>query len=152
MMLSQYNGEVVPKNTWALFWVFYALFQSNFRFSFFTVASLVVFSAVTLLIRQIKNKRLNLCAAVLSILVYSVGIDVVCYYFYPQFVFGQNLLSYVWNGMLFNLKYVLSNVLVAFFLTKMEEQVFRRKSQHKKVIHGLFNVRHSVKVGWAVKT
>ncbi|MDR1267595.1 MAG: hypothetical protein LBJ70_04470 [Holosporales bacterium] len=106
-------------------WMLCALSQVNFRLNFFAVVNLSIFSTVTFLIRKIKDRRLNLWAAVLSILTYSVSIDVVCYYFYPQYVWDHGLLSYVWSGVSFNCKYVFCNGLVALFLLETGERVLQ---------------------------
>ena len=45
-------------------------------------------------------------------LIWSIVIDVICYFLYPQFTMGQNMVMYISNGILFNYKYVGYNMLV----------------------------------------
>ena len=39
-------------------------------------------------------------------------IDIISFYMYPQFTMGQNIISYISNGVVFNAKYVFLNVAV----------------------------------------
>jgi hypothetical protein len=130
MLFSQYNKNSMLMNTCAIAWVFYALSCSNFQFTPFAIINLATFSITTFFVRKIKNVYLNLCGAILSILLYSICIDVVCYYVYPQFVIGQNLFLYIWNGILFNSKYVFSNILIVFFFMILEKLMRIQKDFH----------------------
>lgn len=140
MLLSQCNGNVKLKNACAFIWMFHLLFKSNFQLTLFTTINLAIFLLITLSVRKIRNERLNLCGATASILAYSLAVDVVCYYIYPQFVFDQNLLEYAWNGILFNSKYVLSNGL-ALFLYKFSAPLAQNFFSY---VHGLLSVTRVV--------
>ncbi|NCC71097.1 hypothetical protein EOM09_05950 [bacterium] len=54
--------------------------------------------------------------SVFSILVWSVLVDVVCYFAFPSMIFGQTIFTYILNGILFNFKYVFYNILYLFLL------------------------------------
>ncbi|MDR1236242.1 MAG: hypothetical protein LBJ96_04505 [Holosporaceae bacterium] len=112
MLFSQCNRNAVSADICACAWVVYMFSNSNFQLTFLSLVNLTIFFVVTLLVRKIRNRYLHSLGAISSILLYSVCIDVVCYFFHSSFVFDRNLLSYIWNGVAFNLKYALLNGLV----------------------------------------
>jgi hypothetical protein len=121
MLFSQYNKNTTLMNICAAVWIVYMFSSGGFQLTSLAAISLAAFLAVTFAIRKIKDRRLNLIGAATSILFYSVCVDVLCYYVYPQFVFDQNLLSYIWSGILFNAKYVLFNGLAIAFCMLLEK-------------------------------
>jgi hypothetical protein len=115
MLFSLYNKNTVLMNVCAMAWIFFMLSHSNFQWTPLVTINLMAFLMTTLLLRKIKNNYLSLLGTTSSILLYSICVDVICYYIYPQFVCGQNLLGYVVNGLLFNSRYVLLNGLIVVF-------------------------------------
>ena len=63
-----------------------------------------IFLILSLVINSIKSKKTNTILSIFSILIWSIIIDVICYYMYPMMSMGQNLLTYVGQGILFNYK------------------------------------------------
>lgn len=87
----------------------------------FIIISIVAFGIVFIAGKMIKGKYLKNIYSVLSILLWSGVIDVVSYFMYPEFSVGQNIFTYVINGMLFNYKYVFFNLsaLIILYLIEM---------------------------------
>ncbi|MDR2780956.1 MAG: hypothetical protein LBB21_00640 [Holosporaceae bacterium] len=123
MLFSQYrcNTNAVLMNACTVAWVFYAFSCSDFQLTQFTAINLAVFFTTTFFIRKIKNSYLNLYGAASSMLLYSVCVDIVCYFVYPRLVADQSLLMYIVNGLLFNYKYVFLNMLVLAFLVVLKK-------------------------------
>lgn len=78
----------------------------------FVLINLLLMSVITFGIRLIGNNKVNATLSVLSILIWSVCIDIVCYYMYSKFAGGLSLPMYVLNGILFNIRYVFFNAAV----------------------------------------
>ena len=77
-----------------------------------SIINAIVFLGVSIGINLVKNKFANTVLSVISILIWSIVIDTVCYYLYPLKGVNQTLCGYVFQGILFNYKYVFSNALV----------------------------------------
>ena len=69
--------------------------------------------------------KINAILSVCSILVYSLSIDIICYYVLPSWAKGQSLIQYITNGFLFNYKYVFVNA-AAFMLVVLCSKLFKR--------------------------
>lgn len=85
----------------------------NFNLLFFSI-NCTVFTFITCLFditKKFCNERVVIAFSVLSILVYSLLIYLICYYTIGCLV-KQSLLEYIVNGLLFNLKYVYINIVV----------------------------------------
>ena len=96
----------------AMLWLGYMLLNANFKTGLnFVVANIIVFGIVFAIGQVIKGKYTNTVVSILSILIWSVLIDIICYFMFPQFVVGQNIITYVWNGILFNYKHIFTNAL-----------------------------------------
>lgn len=94
-------------------WIAYMLIGSNLSLGIlFPIVNMIVFGLVVFGVRIISNKKLNLLASVISILIWSIAIDIICYFMFPKLTFGQNIMQYVGDGILFNLRFVGVNVLV----------------------------------------
>lgn len=50
------------------------------------------------------KSRIN---SVFMILEYSVLVDVICFFVYPEMVFGVSIFQYVWQGIVFNYRYLM---------------------------------------------
>ena len=93
-------------------WIAYMLFGSNLSLGItFPIVNAITFLTITLLISKIKNKSVNAVLSITSILIWSVIIDIICYYLYPTMSSNITLIQYVFNGILFNYKYVFTNIL-----------------------------------------
>jgi len=99
----------------ALGWILFTLFRSDFSHGIglqFTIINFSVFSLVFLLGKLFAGRYSNKIISVFSILIWNILIDTTCYFLFPQFSMGQSLLLYVSNGILFNYQFIFSNVLI----------------------------------------
>lgn len=76
----------------------------------FTLYNLAIMVGITYFVRKISNKKVNAVMSVISILMWSVLIDVVSYFIFPL-AGNTNILQYVFNGIIFNAKYVFVNTI-----------------------------------------
>lgn len=90
----------------------------NFNLLFFSINCTVVTFITCLfdITKKFCNEMVVIAFSVLSILVYSLLIDLTCYYTIGCLV-KQSLLEYTVNGLLFNLKYVYINIVVMIVYT-----------------------------------
>lgn len=78
----------------------------------FVITNLLLMSVITFAIRKINNSKVNAVASVLSILIWSVCVDIITYFMYTKFAGRLSLPMYVLNGILFNIRYVFFNAAV----------------------------------------
>jgi hypothetical protein len=121
-MFSQHGKNRKVSNVFKVIWVLYAIAASFFNFNLvFSLVNISVFLLVTGVIHCISKiyPKINASLSVLSILIYSLFVDIACYYALPSWANGQPLVQYIVNGFLFNYKYVILNatVLVAAILS-----------------------------------
>ena len=110
---STYNKNKKLNIIFAVIWVIFMLSGSNLKTGLiFTIMNLAAFGLVFALGKAFKGKYSNKIVAIFGVLLWSVIIDVICYFIYPQFTMGQSILMYVGNGILFNYKYVVGNALI----------------------------------------
>lgn len=88
--------------------IFVQVGQVKVLFSLFNIA---IMAGITYFVRNISDKRVNAVMSIMSILIWSILIDVVSYFIFPL-AGNLNILQYVFNGILFNARYVLVNALV----------------------------------------
>lgn len=96
-------------------WVVFMLLGSNLKTGIgitFTIMNVVAFGLVFGLGKLFKGKYSNKVISISSILIWSITIDVICYFLYPQFTMGQSIVTYIGNGILFNYKYIFVNALI----------------------------------------
>ena len=106
----------------------------------FTIFNVCIMFGLTHIIRNISNKKVNAILSVLSILIWSILIDLVSYYIFP---FSNNLsiLQYIINGLLFNMKYVFVNCSVLFVMEVLSyfKNKIKNISSNVKVINKIVN-------------
>lgn len=111
LMLGGSSNKNISK-IFIVVWIAYMLFGSNLSLGItFPIVNAITFLTITLLISKIKNKSVNVVLSITSILIWSVIIDIICYYLYPTMSSNITLIQYVFNGILFNYKYVFTNIL-----------------------------------------
>ena len=98
----------------------------------FTMINIAIMIGLTYGIRKITNKKVNAVMSVLSILVWSVLIDLVSYYMFP-FAGNANIISYILNGIIFNLRFVFLNACVLVFV-ELVTYLFNRVVNKNKVV------------------
>ena len=78
----------------------------------FFFINMLVFLFIIAFAQKIKNEKVNAGISITSILIWSIIIDVICYFMFPKFVMGQTIFQYVWQGILYNYKYVFVNAAI----------------------------------------
>lgn len=111
LMLGGSSNKKISK-VFIVTWLAYMVFGSNLSLGLtFPIINAITFLAITLLISKIKNNKANAALSIASILIWSVTIDIICYYLYPTMSSNITLINYIFNGILFNYKYIFTNVL-----------------------------------------
>ena len=110
---STYNKSKKMNIIFAIAWIIFMLLGSNLKTGLiFTIMNLISFCIIFTLGKVFKGKYSNKIISISSILIWSIIIDVICFFLYPQFTMGQNMLTYISNGILFNYKYIFYNILL----------------------------------------
>lgn len=128
LMFSQYDKNRKVSTIFKILWVLYAIAASFFNFNLlFSAINISVFLFMTGAIHYISKiyHKINAILSVCSILIYSLFIDIICYYILPSWAEGQSLIQYITNGFLFNYKYVFLNAAV-FALIVLCSKLFKR--------------------------
>lgn len=126
LMFSQYDKNRKVSTIFKILWVLYAIAASFFNFNLlFSAINISVFLFMTGAIHYISKiyHKINAILSVCSILIYSLFIDIICYYILPSWAEGQSLIQYITNGFLF--KYVFLNAAV-FALIVLCSKLFKR--------------------------
>ena len=111
LMLGGSSNKKISK-VFIVTWLTYMLFGSNLSLGLtFPIVNAITFLVVTLFISKIKNNKANTVLSIASILIWSVTIDIICYYLYPTMSSNITLINYIFNGILFNYKYIFTNIL-----------------------------------------
>ena len=97
----------------------------------FVLINLLLMTTITFGIRLISNNKVNATLSVLSILIWSICIDIVCYFMYSKFAGGLSLPMYVLNGILFNIRYVFFNASVLCGIKVIEKIVNKKLALEK---------------------
>ena len=112
MLGSAYNKNRKISIIFLITWLIYMFLGSNLSLGIkFPIINAIVFIAITFGINLIKNRRANTILSVFSILIWSIIIDIICYFLYPSLVGNQNIFAYIFQGILFNYRYVFANIL-----------------------------------------
>lgn len=135
MLGSSYNKDKKISIIFIIGWIIYMLVNYNFSLGYiFPIINISVLLTITITIKLINNKKLNTILSVISILIWSIIIDFICYFMYPNMTNGQNMISYIWQGILFNYKYIFTNIMAIYFINliifikeKTKEKVFKKK-------------------------
>ena len=138
------TNKKLKKINWlfASLWILFMLKGSNFSLGIvFPLINILAFLIVFGIGNVVKGKYSNLFVSISSILIWSILIDTICYFVYPDFVGGKNLVAYVFNGILFNYKYVFTNIIAVMFI-KVAEIIFSKnkslsttKSEKKEILN-----------------
>ena len=115
LMLSQYNKNRKIANIFMCIWFLYAIVISfdNFDFKFLSIG-IASFLLTTFCIYFVSRfvSKFSVLLSVCSTIIYSVFIDIVCYFLLPTWCENQSLIQYLIRGVMFNSKYLLSNAFV----------------------------------------
>lgn len=111
MLGSSYNKERVFSTTFMIGWICYMVVNYDFSLGkIFPIINAGVFLFVSIIINLINNKKINTVLSIFSILIWSIIIDIICYFMFPVMSANQSLVHYIFQGILFNYKYVFVNV------------------------------------------
>lgn len=112
MLGSAYNKNRILSVAFMIGWVAYMFISyMNKPIGFFPILNAIVFLSICIIINLVKNRKVNTILSIFSVLIWSIIIDIICYFFYPIMNGTQNIYSYVFQGILFNYKYIFSNIL-----------------------------------------
>lgn len=75
------------------------------------------------IIIQCFGGRTNTILSVLSILLYSIVIDTICFYLYPMFEIEQNIFQYIFSGLLFNYKSTIIPMIISIIIIAIRKKV-----------------------------
>ena len=87
---------------------------------FFLLVNFSIFAIIPIIIRKVKNEYLNAIYSVCAIIIWSMIIDIICYYMFPQFVGGATLFTYIGRGILFNARYIVINTFALLVINAIE--------------------------------
>ena len=85
--------------------------QTNQVINLFTIINAILLGGIPLLINRVKNDKTKKVLSILSIIIWSIMIDVVSFYMLPQLTGGATLFTYILKGIAFNIKYLISNIM-----------------------------------------
>ncbi len=102
--------------------------QTNQVTNLFTITNAILLAGVPLLINRVKNENAKKALSILSIIIWSVMIDVVSFYMLPQLVGGVNLFTYILKGIAFNSKFVISNMMFIVAIEVMNKAYNKMKT------------------------
>lgn len=128
LMFSQYATKSKSSFFFKVGWVLYAILMSFFNNNlWFSVINMIIFfiltSCITLLSKI--NPKVNEIMSVCSVMIYSLLVDIACYYLLSGYSAQQSLKHYIINGLLFNCKSLFLNIAVfmgvAFYLKLCEK-------------------------------
>lgn len=111
MLGSSYNKDRKISIAFIIGWIAYMFIGSDLTLgATFPIVNAIVFLSLSIIINLIKNKKANTILSICSILIWSIVMDIICYFAYPMLVGNQNIFAYVFQGILFNYKYIFSNL------------------------------------------
>lgn len=136
MLGSSFNKNRKVSVAFMIGWIVYVIINQLYL-GIFPIINAAVFLITTISINLIKNKKVNTVLSIMSILIWSVIIDIICFYMYPLYSNGQNIAGYIWQGILFNYKYIFSNVIaisIIYGLDIIIEKIQTKLELRKKAI------------------
>lgn len=120
-----------------IIWLFFMLLNADFSLGYiFPLINFLIFIIISSLPRLNKGLLSNKVYSVFSILLWSITVDIVCYFIFPSMVFNQSIFLYIFNGILFNSKFVVYNT---FYLVLLETFSFIKKDSQLKVTNLFIN-------------
>lgn len=133
MLGSSYNKNKIMSVAFMLGWILYMFIGNiNYSLGIFPIVNAIIFLVISIIINLIKNKKANTILSIFSILIWSIAIDVFCYFFYPIMNGTNNIFGYVFQGIVYNYKYVLLNVFTISIINVLEHGIHHIKFNSKK--------------------
>ena len=136
MLGGSYNKDKKISALFIIGWIIYMLVNYNFSLGYaFPIINISILLIITISINVIKNKKINTILSIMSILLWSIAIDIICYFMYPTMTNGENIIMYIWQGILFNYKYLFTNIiaicminLIIYIKEKVKEKYIKKKT------------------------
>jgi len=112
MLVSSYNKGKKISAIFIICWIGYMVSQYDFSLGkVFPIVNVSVFLSVSIIISFVKNRKVNTVLSIVSILIWSIIIDIICFYMFPMMRVNQSLIHYIFQGILFNYRYIFSNII-----------------------------------------
>lgn len=112
IFLNSYNKNRVWSILSFFLWIIYMLVNQTSMGVLFSIVNILIFAIVAISIHCIKNKKANMVLSVFSVIFWSILIDIATYFMYPAFTGNISIVQYVFNGILFNYRYIFLNLCI----------------------------------------
>lgn len=137
MLGGSYNKDRKISILFLTAWILYMLINYDFSLGLaFPLINAIVLLTVTISINLISNKKVNTIMSIFSILIWSIIIDIVCFYMFPMMSAGQSLINYILQGILFNYKYIFVNIVAICginLIILLKKNIIKRFSKNKNI-------------------
>lgn len=141
MLGGSYNKDRKISILFLTAWILYMLINYDFSLGLaFPLINAIVLLTVTISINLISNKKVNTIMSIFSILIWSIIIDIVCFYMFPMMSAGQSLINYILQGILFNYKYIFVNIVAICginLIILLKKNIIKRFSKNKNICENI---------------
>lgn len=141
MLGGSYNKDRKISILFLTAWILYMLINYDFSLGLaFPLINAIVLLTVTISINLISNKKVNTIMSIFSILIWSIIIDIVCFYMFPMMSAGQSLINYILQGILFNYKYIFVNIVAICginLIIILKKNIIKRFSKNKNICENI---------------
>lgn len=141
MLGGSYNKDRKISILFLTAWILYMLINYDFSLGLaFPLINAIVLLTVTISINLISNKKVNTIMSIFSILIWSIIIDIICFYMFPMMSAGQSLINYILQGILFNYKYIFVNIVAICginLIILLKKNIVKRFSKNKNICENI---------------
>lgn len=141
MLGGSYNKDRKISILFVTAWILYMLINYDFSLGLaFPLINAIVLLTVTIGINLISNKKVNTIMSIFSILIWSIIIDIICFYMFPMMSAGQSLINYILQGILFNYKYIFVNIVAICginLIIILKKNIIKRFSKNKNICENI---------------
>lgn len=141
MLGGSYNKDRKISILFLTAWILYMLINYDFSLGLaFPLINAIVLLTVTISINLISNKKVNTIMSIFSILIWSIIIDIICFYMFPMMSAGQSLINYILQGILFNYKYIFVNIVAICginLIILLKKNIIKRFSKNKNICENI---------------
>ena len=141
MLGGSYNKDRKISILFLTVWILCMLINYDFSLGLaFPLINAIVLLTVTISINLISNKKVNTIMSIFSILIWSIIIDIVCFYMFPMMSAGQSLINYILQGILFNYKYIFVNIVAICginLIILLKKNIVKRFSKNKNICENI---------------
>ncbi len=117
MLGSSYNKDRKISALFMICWIGYMVAQYDFSLGkIFPIVNASIFLCVSIITNFVKNRKMNTVLSIVSILIWSILIDIISFYMFPMMKINQSLIHYVFQGILFNYRYVFTNIFAIYVI------------------------------------